>query len=263
MNEPKKSLGQHWLNDQDILSDIVISADVKSSDHVIEIGPGQGSLTEILINTGAKVTAVEYDPELLPFLKSRFSGASNNLQILQQDILKYNFDSIEGGYKIVANIPYYLTSHLLRIISDTKNKPKVAALLMQKEVAERVCAKSGSMSILSVAVQTEYQATLGVFVPSKCFVPPPKVDSQLLLLTKRPVPLIPESERKLFMKLVKSGFSAKRKTLRNTLSAGLLISKEQAEDFLSASNIDPGKRAESLSLGQWQSLFTTFKSYQE
>ena len=261
MDGPKKSLGQHWLHDAAVLQGIVAAADVQAGDTVLEIGPGLGTLTEKLLATGAKVIAVEFDDVLLPALRGRFSD-NQNFRLEPGDILKYDFSGLPPNYKIVANIPYYLTSQLLRILTDSTTPPVLAALLVQKEVAERVCSDPGDMSILAVAVQLEYDATLGELVPAALFTPPPKVDSQVLLLKKRYTSLFEGITKHDFMRVMKAGFSAKRKTLRNTISAGLHLEKPVAEALLAQAGIDAGRRAETLSLEEWQLLTKayTFKA---
>lgn len=259
MDEPKKSLGQHWLHDGETLDAIVGEAHLVPTDTVVEIGPGLGTLTEKLLATGAKVVAVEFDEVLLPALRARFADEPR-FTLVHADILKYDFSKLPTGYKIVANIPYYLTSHLLRILTDSVTPPQCAVLLVQKEVAERVAAKPGDMGILTVIAQLEFAVSLGTVVPAALFTPPPKVDSQVLILQKRDSELFRGLRRKEFIRLVKAGFSAKRKTLRNTISAGLQISKPAAEALLAGANIDPGRRAETLSLAEWYELHKNLTS---
>ncbi len=264
MHETKKSLGQHWLHDTAVLQGIVRAAAIQPDDTVVEIGPGLGTLTEQLVATGAQVLAIEYDDDLLAPLRQRFDGAGN-FRLEHADILQFDFSLLPVGYKIAANIPYYLTSHLLRILTDSPTPPERAVLLVQKEVAERVCAQPGDMSILGVAVQLAYEASLGELVPAELFTPPPKVDSQVLILQRRAAPLFTNQDgspldKKLCMQVVKAGFSAKRKKLRNTLSGGLHMSKEAAESLLLAADIDAGRRAETLSLQEWFRLCKIFKN---
>lgn len=253
---PKKSLGQHWLHDDATLDAIVAAARIVSTDTVVEIGPGLGTLTAKLLATDATVIAIEFDESLLGGLRAKYANRPN-FQLVHEDILKFNFSNLPKDYKIVANIPYYLTSQLLRILSDTANKPALADLLMQKEVTERVCAIPPQMSILSVAIQLEYAASKGIFVPAHLFTPPPKVDSLVLHLERLSGSQVEETKKHEFMRLVKAGFSAKRKTLRNTISSGEHISKQQAEDVLKAANIMPERRAQTLSINDWKRLYDT------
>ena len=258
MITPKKQLGQHWLNDESSLLAMAEAVLVDINDDVLEIGPGLGSLTQMLIDKGAKVTAVELDENLSSSLKNRIKGAGGNLEIISQDILKFDFNQLPSGYKIVANIPYYLSSHLLRIICEANNPPVQAALLVQKEVAKRVCAQQGSMSILSVSTQLYFEPSLGTMVPAQLFTPPPKVDSQILILKRRKNPLFGDQNPKLLLKLVKAGFSERRKKLRSSLSGGLHISKAQADDLLIKAEIDGDLRAQNLAISDWLKLAKTF-----
>jgi 16S rRNA (adenine1518-N6/adenine1519-N6)-dimethyltransferase len=235
----------------------VAAGQVKSEDVVLEIGPGQGTLTDVLLKNGALITAVEFDAELVRELTKKYQN-NPAIKIFSQDIRKYNFNDLPAGYKIVANIPYYLTSLLIRQICDTANPPEIAVLLVQKEVAERVCARPGEMSILSVATQIYFEASLGQVVRAELFSPPPKVDSQILILKRRAEPLIKEQDSKQFFKLVKAGFSERRKKLRSSLSGGLGISKTEADNLLAKAGIDPNLRAQDLSLQDWSKLTQTW-----
>lgn len=250
---PKKSLGQHWLNDVEALQAMVTAVAVTDTDTVLEIGPGLGTLTKELISAAKQVVAVEFDRDLARDLTKRVS--SDRLQIIEHDILSFDFTSLPPEYKVVANIPYYLTSNLLRVLSESSNPPSHAALLMQKEVAERVCARPGAMSILSVTAQYYWQCSLGRVVEAELFTPPPKVDSQILILQYRQGPLFADVDTRQFFRLVKAGFSQKRKTLGNALSAGLAISKDAARALLAAAGIPENTRAQSLSLTDWHRLY--------
>ncbi len=253
MITPKKALGQHWLHDESVLTAIADAGEVVATDTIVEVGPGLGTLTAVLASRAQQVIAVELDGELAHGLQTELTRQHvANVRIDQTDILRFDLTTLPADYKIVANIPYYLTSHLLRILTETHNKPQIAVLLMQKEVAERVCAEPGAMSILSVAVQLQYEVRLDVLVPARYFTPPPKVDSQVLVLTRRNEPLVENFTS--CMRLVRIGFSAKRKLLTNTLSAGLHIPKQQAAALLSEAGIADTVRAEALSLEAWQSL---------
>lgn len=254
MSEPKKSLGQHWLHDDMALEAMVASAEVQAGDHVLEIGPGLGTLTEKLLAAGAHVHAVEFDGELLTGLHRKFAKESQFV-LEQSDILKFDFGKLPSGYKVVANIPYYLTSNLLRVMCETPNHFSKAALLVQKEVAERVCAGPGQMSLLSVSVQFYCETELGDLVPAELFTPPPKVDSQILELSYRQQPLFADVDAQKFFRIVKAGFSERRKKLRSSLSGGLGISKPEAEQLLAGAGIDPDLRAQALALDDWHRLY--------
>lgn len=255
-NHPKKSLGQHWLRDLDALESICAAADVSGADTVLEIGPGLGTLTEQLAERARKVVAIEVDHTLAVQLQSRFRGS--NVQVEEADILQFDYASIPGDYKVVANIPYYLTSNLIRSLSETDHPPLCAALLVQKEVAERLAARPGSMSVLSVSAQYYWHVALGILVPAELFTPPPKVDSQVVILKQRATPLFAGSSDTEYFRLVKAGFGQRRKTLANALSGGLRIPRGQAEKLLRQSGIDPRSRAQTLSLEDWHRLAETY-----
>lgn len=253
MNEPwaKKRLGQHWLHDMATLE--AMAADVNTGDIIVEIGPGTGTLTEVLLAKGAHVIAIEKDESLLAPLRAKFG--QDDFELVNQSILEYDLTKLPSDYKVVANIPYYLTSNLIRNLSESSNPPEQAALLVQKEVATRVAASPGDMSILSVTAQYYWEVSLGQIVPAKLFTPPPKVDSQILILSRRNSPLFPDIDTKQFFRLVKAGFGERRKTLGNSLSGGLRISKQDAIDVLESAGIKPGLRAQALSLEEWHELY--------
>ncbi|MGH7158078.1 MAG: 16S rRNA (adenine(1518)-N(6)/adenine(1519)-N(6))-dimethyltransferase RsmA [Candidatus Saccharimonadales bacterium] len=257
----KKSLGQHWLDDEASLEAMCVAADVQPEDFVLEIGPGPGTLTKKLVKQAKQVLAVEYDPELARQLSWRVTA--DNLTVVQQDILRFDLTSLPPNYKVVANIPYYLTSNLLRILCESTNHFSKAALLIQKEVAERVCAQPGGMSMLSVSVQFYCRASLGRLVPARLFTPPPKVDSQILVLEYHHRPLFAEDvDAKLFLRIAKAGFAQRRKTLLNSLSAGLRLSRGQAGELLETAGIPPRIRAQNLSLDDWHRLYVAYLRFQ-
>lgn len=250
---PKKSLGQHWLHDIDALQAMVEAADVKAGDVVLEIGPGLGTLTKELCKVATRVIAVEFDELLAQELP--FRVPAENLEVRQGDILTFDFTSLPKGYKVVANIPYYLTSNLIRRMCESANPFSMAALLVQKEVAERVCAEAGQTSLLSISTQFYCKVGLGPVVPADLFTPPPKVDSQILMLEYRDKPLFRDVDTIKFFKLVKAGFSERRKKLRSSLSGGLHISKDQSDELLQKAGISGHLRAQNLSLEQWYELY--------
>lgn len=256
MDVPKKSLGQHWLHDAAALNAVCAAAEVKNGEVVLEIGPGTGTLTDKLLEHSAEVVALEVDEDLIKRLNAKYQGRPSHEIVIQSgDIRTYDFSALANDYKIVANIPYYLTAYLLRrLTGEQAHKPSVAALLVQKEVAERVAAGPGSMSLVAVATQFYYEVSLGQVVPAQLFTPPPKVDSQILVLKQRPEPLFPDIDSKKFFHIVKAGFSQRRKTLENSLSAGLHISKDQAKQMLEHAGIVPSTRPQNLSLEDWRKL---------
>jgi len=244
-----KSLGQHWLKDRIVLAHIADCADVQSDDTVLEIGPGLGTLTSELLRRSKAVVAVEFDEELARKLPGQFPG--KNLTVHCQNILDFDLSLLPEGYKVVANVPYYITSKIVQMLMTTTNRPSVAVLLVQKEVAERLAATPGDMSILGVSAQLFAEVSLGDVVPAEMFTPPPKVDSQVVILRTRTEPFLTDVSEKDFFRVVKAGFSAKRKMLRSSLSGGLGRSKADVEQLLVAAEIDPNVRAEALSLDDW------------
>lgn len=246
---PKKSLGQHWLFDEKILASIVETAEVKSGDNVLEVGPGLGTLTEKLLKTGAEIYAVEKDEALAYKLRQTFKQDNFNLFI--NDILQFDLTNLPPDYKVVANIPYYLTSHLIRNLTESSNPPASITLLVQKEVAERICARPGQMSLLSISAQLYYSCNLSAVVTRDKFTPPPKVDSQVVHLVRKNPDEIPNIEPKQFFRVVKAGFSARRKTLLNSLSGGLNTDKQTIREGLETTGISPSQRPQELSLDDW------------
>jgi 16S rRNA (adenine1518-N6/adenine1519-N6)-dimethyltransferase len=249
----KKSLGQHWLSDDATLQAMCDAAEVSAADTVLEIGPGVGTLTQKLVEKAREVVAVEFDERLAAALPRHVP--SPNLQVVHDDILRFNLTTLPAGYKVCANIPYYLTSNLLRTLSESANPPKIIALLVQKEVAQRVAAKPGDMSLLSVTTQWYYAPELRQVVPANLFTPPPKVDSQILKLRRREEPPFKNVDTKRLFQIVKAGFSQRRKTLLNSLSAGLRLDKPTITKILQAANLDPTMRPQELSLSDWHTLY--------
>lgn len=252
MNTPKKSLGQHWLSDEESLRRIVASADINEGDTVLEVGPGLGTLTELLCAQAKTVIAVEMDESLVQELKERVP--TGNLTVVTGDILEYDLATLPRNYKVVANIPYYLTSYLLRKLWSGENPPETASLLIQKEVAERVTAEPGDMTVLAFSVQYYARATMLDVVPKELFNPQPQVDSAILQLKRRDKPYFEADTKKLF-RLVKAGFSERRKKLANSLAGGLNMDKEEAGSMLNAAGISPNARSQELSLDDWARLY--------
>lgn len=258
MVEPKKSLGQHWLSDKATLEYIAGCGEIDSDDTVLEIGPGLGTLTRKLVSKAGRVVAVELDANLAHELTQ--SIASKKLEVVESDILKFNLSDLPRNYKVVANIPYYLTSNLLRVLAEASNPPALVVLLVQKEVAQRIAAQPGQMSILAVSVQLYFETRLAREVPAEMFTPQPKVDSQVVILRRRPFPLFDNLNSKEYFRLVKAGFSEKRKMLRSSLSGGLGITKNETDRLLNSADIDGSLRAEALSLAQWYRLYIEYSA---
>jgi 16S rRNA (adenine1518-N6/adenine1519-N6)-dimethyltransferase len=248
----KKSLGQHWLRDEASLGSIVAAGDVNKDDTVLEIGPGLGTLTKHLVKAAHKVVAVEFDEVLAGRLTSEVGA--NNLIVKHQDILSFDLGELPPNYKVVANIPYYLTGKILRLLTDANNSPEAISLLVQKEVAQRIGAKAGDMSIIAVAAQLNYEVKLGGVIEAKLFTPPPKVDSQIISLKRRSKLLFKDLDKKAYMHVVRAGFSSPRKKLRSSLSAGLAIDKSQADELLKAAKVSGELRPQNLSLKDWHRL---------
>lgn len=248
----KKSLGQHWLKDPDILKQIADQADISPGESVLEIGPGLGTLTSRLLKKTNNVVVVELDEDLAKKLPGQFPG--KNLKVYNEDILDFDLTILPKNYKVVANVPYYITSKIIQKLMTSENPPKTIVLLIQEEVAERIVAKNDQTSLLSLSVQIYAEASLGVEVPAHYFTPPPKVDSQVVVLARRNRPLIDPAEQKDFFKLVRIGFSAKRKKLSTNLSVGYGVNKKDAEKWLADCNIAQDVRAQQLTIDQWKEL---------
>lgn len=252
MIAPKKSLGQHWLHDLASLKAMVDAAHIGPVDDVLEIGPGLGTLTAKLAARARHVTCVEFDAALAKALTTRVPAS--NVTVVHQDILGFDLTKLPANYKVAANLPYYITSKIVRMLLESPNPPLEAALLVQKEVAERMAAHPGRMSILAVAVQFYAEPTLGPIVPAELFTPPPKVDSQIISLGRRTKPLFVDVDPALYFRVVRAGFSEKRKTLRNSLSGGLHLEKTEVERVLATAGVQSESRAEQLSLDDWYRL---------
>jgi 16S rRNA (adenine1518-N6/adenine1519-N6)-dimethyltransferase len=258
---PKKSLGQHWLRDREVLGRITNAADIAKDDTVLEIGPGLGTLTSELLRRAKKVVAVEFDEDLARKLPAQFPG--KDLEVIHHDILTFDLSMLPKDYKVVANVPYYITSKIVQRLMTSTNKPSVTALLVQKEVAERLAAKPGAMSILAVSAQVFADITIGEVVPAAFFTPPPKVDSAVVIMKTRTAPLFEDIDEKLFFKVVKAGFSAPRKKLSSSLAGGLGISREEVNNLLHASEISVELRAGALSVKDWLRVAREYISFTE
>ena len=256
---PKKSLGQNFLIEPAGLSKVINAADLLAEDQVLEIGAGLGSLTYLLAQVAKSVTTVEIDRAMLPPLREALSGFSN-VRVVEGDILDQNIDELveDQNYVVVANIPYYISSAIIRHLMEASIRPKRVVLTVQKEVAERILARDGKMSLLSLSVQVFGKVSLGGVIPAGSFLPAPEVDSTVLKIELYPEPIIPLGLHDAFFKIAQAGFSQKRKTIRNSLSAGLHLSSDQVEELLQKSQIESKRRAETLSLSEWHRLTRSY-----
>ena len=253
--KPKKDLGQNFLVDPDALQRIVEVADLDSDSTVLEIGAGIGHLTRYLAASARSVTAVELDEALIPPLKEVLTD-HDNVHIIQGDILNLNPADLVSvdRYMVVANIPYYITSKIIRDMLESRHKPTRMVLTVQYEVAQRICAVAGDMSVLALSVQIYGEPYITSRIPASAFHPPPRVDSASIRVDLYPRPPLDAAERKLFFQLIKAGFQHKRKTIRNSIAAGLGWKKKRVEELLEKGEIDPQRRAETLSLPEWIEL---------
>lgn len=256
---PSKGLGQNFLSDPAALRRVMDAAEISPGDTVLEVGPGLGSLTRLLASEAARVVAVELDSGMVSALEDILQPFGN-IELVHADILEVDLSAFfpQGRYLVVANIPYYITSALLRHLLEAPNPPARLVLTVQKEVAERICAQTGDLSLLALSVQVYGQPKIAAKIPAGAFYPAPKVDSAVVRIDLYPEPLIPQSRLDDFFQLIKAGFSQKRKTLRNAVSGGMRWPKEKTETLFSQAGIDPQRRAQTLSLEEWATLVDSF-----
>jgi 16S rRNA (adenine1518-N6/adenine1519-N6)-dimethyltransferase len=264
---PDKGLGQNFLIDEAALQRVVDAAELQPEEAVLEIGPGLGSLTRLLATACRRVVAVELDAALIPALQEMLA-AYPNVQIVQGDILaldpvmlmREDEARTAPDYCVVANIPYYITSALIRHLLETRQPPRKLALTVQREVAERICAAPGELSLLALSVQVYGLPRVATRIPAGAFYPPPKVDSAVIRVDLYDQPRIPAAGLERFFILAKAGFSQKRKMLRNSMAGGLGITPVKAGELLAAAGIDPQRRAETLNLEEWGRLVESYGS---
>ena len=252
---PDKSLGQNFLVDDHHLARIVEASGVQPTDEVLEVGAGLGSLTRHLSAAARRVVAVELDKALLPILSQVLTGVEN-VEIVPGDILQIEISRYfkRSGFLVIANIPYYLTSNLIRHLLEAEPRPARLALTIQREVAQRACAQPPDMSLLSLSVQLYGKPHIAHHIPAGAFYPAPKVDSALLIVDLFDAPRLPESKIEAFFKISKTAFSQKRKTLANSLAALPSLNKAEAAAKLEAAGIDPRRRPQTLTLEEWEKL---------
>ncbi len=263
----KKGLAQHFLVDEAVLGKVVSAAELAPTETVIEVGPGLGVLTKELAVRAGRVIAVEVDVRLAAIL-SETMGKSPNVAVLNADVLALKPAEIlarggaslqEEGYKVVANLPYYITSPVLRHFLEASAKPRRLVVMVQKEVGQDIVAKPGHLSLLSLSVQFYGQPAIVAYAPARSFYPSPKVDSAILRIDVHPQPPVDVADVGEFFGMVKAGFSAPRKQLRNALSHGLSISPASATQLLEEAGIAPERRAQTLSLEEWAKLYEVFR----
>lgn len=251
--QPIKRWGQNFLICENIFKKVIQAADLKENETIIEIGAGLGGLTKELAKSTKKVIALEKDKKLIPVLKQNLKGLKN-IEIVQMDCLDYRVKI--KNYKVVANLPYYLTSRIIKKFLEEKNPAQTMILMVQKEVAQRIMAKPPQMNLLALSVRFYAKPEIISYVPQKCFWPKPKVDSAIIKLKVNPSvnkqKMIPDREK--FFKVVKTGFSQPRKQLVNNLSSGLRLEKGKIIVCLEKNKIKPSQRAQELTLGDWLNL---------
>ena len=244
----KKYLGQHWLKDRIVLTNIAGCAIMDNIGTVLEIGPGLGVLTSALFKCFKQVIAVEYDPDLARKLPGQFPG--KNLKVIHADILDFDLETLPPDYVAVGNIPYYITSPIIMKLLTSSHRPRRIVLLVQKEVAQRIAAAPGRHTILSLAAQAYAEVSLGPVIGRALFTPPPKVDSQVIILDPYPQPIITEDT----IAFAKKGFAAPRKKLISNLTATLRLPRSTVQAALDQVGIPPNARPADLSLLSWQAL---------
>jgi 16S rRNA (adenine1518-N6/adenine1519-N6)-dimethyltransferase len=256
--KPFKGWGQNFLINGGILKKITEAAHLGQNDYILEIGPGIGTLTQELAQRAKKVVAIEKDRKMMQILKETL-GDLKNIEIINADALEIIPESLfrKNNYKVVANLPYNIASAAIRKFLESENQPKEMILMVQKEVAQRICSKPPKMNILAVSVQFYSKPKIISFVSKNSFWPRPKVDSAIIKITVNKEQKIRNSD--LFFKIVRSGFSQPRKQLANNLSKELKLDKEKVKNWLLKNGVQPSQRAETLEIKEWINLAISFK----
>lgn len=270
---PRKGLGQHFLADPNILRKIVEAADLSPKEVVLEIGPGLGTLTRWLAEAVDRVVAVELDERMIGVLREEMAHLPN-LELVQGDILQLDpvaliddptssdLGSPPLDYTVVANLPYYITSAAIRHLLEAEPPPNRLVLTVQLEVARRIVAEPGDMSLLAVSVQFYGRPRIVAKIPAGAFTPPPKVDSALVRIDTCGVPQVDVPDVEVFFRVARAGFAQKRKQLKNALGAGLGLPPDEVADVMARTGIEPQRRAQTLSLVEWAALACEFGHYQ-
>jgi 16S rRNA (adenine1518-N6/adenine1519-N6)-dimethyltransferase len=253
--KPSRGLGQNFLSDMNVLQRIIECAEVGNQDSVLEIGPGLGSLTRQLAICAQSVIAIEIDRKIFPLLQEIVLPFPN-VSLICGDILEQRLNEMDlkPGYLVVANIPYYITSAVIRYLLESHNQPARIVLTVQEEVARRICSSDGDLNLLALSVQVYGKPNIAMNISAGAFYPSPKVDSAVIRIDLYSKPLIPVHQLASFFRLCKAGFGQKRKTLRNSLSGGLHMQNTEIEEILGLAGIDPMRRAETLGMDEWKVL---------
>ena len=272
----RKGLGQHFLIDEEVLKLIISAAELTSTDVIMEVGPGLGVLTKELARQAGWVVAIELDSKLAVILKETLASF-DNVAIINEDILDIDPASLlpkqkikfppgitsPFDYKVIANLPYYITSPVLRHFLEASIKPQIMVVMVQKEVAEAIVAKPGQTSLLSISVQFYGEPRIMGYVPAQSFYPAPEVDSAILRIDLYPKPAVAVTDERSFFELVRAGFAASRKQIVNSLAQGLGLPKADVLSLLGTANIVPQRRAETLTLDEWARLWQVFTRAKE
>ena len=257
---PNKSFGQNFLIDRSVLERMVEAAAIEPDDQVLELGAGTGVLTRELARRARRVVAVELERDMLTLL-GKTTGALPNVELLARNLLYLDPQEIfaQEPYKLVANLPYYITAPTFRHFLESANKPRLLVVMVQYEVARRICAGPGDMSLLGVSVQFYGQPGIVARVPARAFYPAPKVDSAILRVDVHDHVPLSLAERDSFFHVVQAGFAERRKQLHNSLTHHLHRKNEEVRVCLAAANIDPSRRAETLTIDEWLRLWDKIK----
>lgn len=257
--KPNFTYGQNFLIDEVILQDIVDAAEITKDDAVLEIGPGIGNLTSLLVDRAGFVLSIEKDPKFHPLLHSIKKDHRKNFRFEIADALEFDFQTFfkqrgVTSYKVVANIPYFITGKILQMFMTAEFKPSTITVLTQKEVAQNIIAEAGDLSMLAISVQLYGEPKLIMKVPAKSFYPAPKVDSAVLQISLFKKPKYDIGDEKAFFKLLRACFTGKRKQIHNTLANNLKIDKHRVAEILAAAKINPSVRPQELGIEQWVEL---------
>lgn len=252
---PIKRLGQNFLIDQYALRKVIQAANLQKDETILEVGAGLGSLTQLLAQSVKEVIAIELDKRLIPALRAVLQN-SQNVRIIEADVLKLDIEELvnRSAYSVVANIPYYLTSGLIRKLLEVPKRAERIVLTIQREVAERILAPPGKYGLLTLSVRMYGDAHIAGYIPASAFYPEPKVESAILSIQLQTSPRVRDELIPIVFKLAKAGFGQKRKQLRNSLSSGLGMNTEVVEDMLLNVGIDPKRRPQELILEEWTAL---------